>query len=140
MTHSRGMTKMEQAETIFSIDDYYIEITKDLAIVRIFATIEGLQTEVTGSARRHPDDKANPKIASLLAHSRALESLSNKLAKRAQGAIKHAEDTIQIKAVQRRRTTQAELNRQIPHFEPPISDIFTGKDLRPSYHYRPNNG
>ena len=41
----------------------------------------------TGSSRRHPDDRYDPDLGYQLAFARALESLSRKLAKRAQRRI-----------------------------------------------------
>lgn len=72
-------------------------------IVKMWCLIDDNETiEVSGEALRHPDDKNDEELATLLAHGRALESMGNKLQKRARGLVRHNDHLAALKAKQKR--------------------------------------
>ena len=94
---SSKINKRDLAENIFSIYGTDVTVHNDVAIAKIAANVEGEWIEAVGVAKRHPDDKPNPRVAALIANTRALESLHIKLQKRASGAVKHADDIVRLK-------------------------------------------
>lgn len=80
------------------IRDVRTSYTSDVAIVEIIADVQYDRLQVfTGSARRHPEDKANPDVAILLATARAYTSLSNALQRRSAGLVAHRDDVARLK-------------------------------------------
>lgn len=56
---------------------------------------------VSGEALRHPDDKNDHELATLLATGRALERAGKKLTKRADGLVRHNDYLAELKAEQK---------------------------------------
>jgi hypothetical protein len=102
--------KKAQAQSMVQVYDSDIDLANDVAIARVMASIEGEDIEAVGVAKRHPDDKANPKVAALIAYGRAVSSLASKIEKRAAGAVKHADDMArnkELQAAKKTKTTKA---------------------------------
>jgi hypothetical protein len=98
--------KISEAQEAVKIWTSNVDIANDVAIARVWATVEGDQVEAVGIAKRHPDDKANPRVAALIAYSRAVSNLSKRIEKRAAGAVKHADDMARNKELQAQRSTK----------------------------------
>jgi hypothetical protein len=97
--------KLREAAQIVKVYDSDIDMANDVAIARVMAVVEGEYVEAVGVAKRHPDDKANPRVAALIAYSRATMNLAHKIQKRADGAVKHAEDMTQLKLTKKTDVT-----------------------------------
>ena len=69
-----------------------IALDRDAAVATVTCLVEGQLVTATGSSRRSPDDKFDKRIATLLAYSRAYDSLAAKLKRRSEGYIKHNEN------------------------------------------------
>lgn len=72
--------------------DVYSLCTKDACIVSITVCIDNDISVINGTSVRHPLDKPNEKLATMIAYARAYQNLANKLTKRANGRIKHVDD------------------------------------------------
>lgn len=87
----------------------------DFVSVELRFIVPGLEPiEVEGIAKRDPVDRVNEELALTLAYGRALNKISNKLLKKAEGMIKHEDDVRAYRAVQRdraRRAAQLEARR-----------------------------
>lgn len=77
---------------VFDIQIQQLATHKDATIIELFASIGEDDVTATGCARRHPEDKYSEQIGIELAFARALDSLSAKLKRRANGKVKHAEN------------------------------------------------
>lgn len=71
-------------------------------VVKLWVQVNGELIEVCGEALRHPDDKNNEQVATLLANGRALETMGKKLQKRARGLVKHNDDLAALKVHQKK--------------------------------------
>lgn len=59
-------------------------------IVEIIAHLDGGETiSAIGEALRHPNDKNDTELATLLANGRALEAMGKRLQRRANGLVRH---------------------------------------------------
>jgi hypothetical protein len=77
--------------------------TRDATIAGVDLLLHDEIFSADGTAKREPRDEDNREVAELLALGRALESLSNKLLKRANGLIKHQDDMRAYKELQKKR-------------------------------------
>lgn len=89
--------------------------TRDATIAGIVVNIEGTQYAADGTAKREPHDEDDAEIAALLAIGRALENLSNKILKRANGMVKHNDDMKKYKQVQKSKTLVAKKASSKPY-------------------------
>lgn len=73
-------------------------VTRDVVAVKLRVTVDNQSVDVTGSAKRDPEDKPNASIGRLLAYGRALEVASKRLIRRANGYVEHAAQLAEKKA------------------------------------------
>lgn len=71
-------------------------------VVKMWAQVDQEVIEVCGEALRHPEDKNDEELATLLANGRALEIMGKKLQKRARGLVKHNDDLAALKVRQKK--------------------------------------
>lgn len=106
-----NQSKFQKAKRVVSVYDSDIDLANDVAIARVMAVVEGEEVEAVGVAKRHPDDRSNPRVAALIAYGRAVSNLAKKIEKRAAGAVKHADDMARNKQVQAARPKKAKTIR-----------------------------
>jgi len=87
--------------------------TADAHIVKITAVIGADIVSVSGTSRRHPEDKPNAEIGELLAQARAYQALGNKIAKRARGLVAQQDHNKAIKPAQREARQRWEIQQRI---------------------------
>lgn len=85
------------------IDIFKVEslCSRDACIVHMEVLLDGDVVVVSGTSRRYPGDKPDDRVAYLLAYSRAFESLTHKIAKRAKGLVRHNDNMRDQKPEQR---------------------------------------
>lgn len=86
--------------------------TRDATIAGISVVVEGVTYTADGTAKREPHDNDDPEIASLLAIGRALDNLSNKLLKKANGLVKHNDDMKKYRVEQKAKSAKTPVKRK----------------------------
>lgn len=115
---------------IYVLNEY---VDQDVAGVEIYVETYGvLDTppfSVKAHAKRDPIDKPNENTALTLAYGRAFEKIGQKLLKRAEGFVRHADNEREQKQTQKSRSKLSDLiTRQPSTTFPPYTD--------PSYPYQ----
>ncbi len=91
-------------QTLVDVLDVSELSSRDACIVQISATIFDQPVVAQGTSRRNPADRHDPQVGRLLAYSRAYEQLAKKIARRANGLVKHKDDIAAIRPSQRERS------------------------------------
>lgn len=107
----KAITRLSRVQ----VKDTFITYDSNVALVELIVDVQhDAQRTFTGSARRHPDDKADPDVAILLAQARAYASLAHALDKRARGLVAHKDDVKRLKDARVKPRTTMVSARPVP--------------------------